>query len=850
MPGRQHRPAPNGKAPSSQPPADATRIQQPVGSAQRQQQAAPSTTPAPQDGGKPKKEVKGRLRPWTIVRVMLLNLFKALMVLLCIGLVTGSVVAVQLVQYVVDATENDETMLDLENRKINQTTFFMAYNPDNPNAREDNDYIEYQQLSDNENRIWVNYDQIPQYLKDAIVATEDQLFYEHHGVNLKRTVGALVNEVIPLPGMTGGASTITQQLVKNITGDSVVEDEDGGRFSGYQRKLREIFRAWGLENRYSKEMILESYLNTMSLSGRLAGVEAGAQAYFGKTVSELNLQECATIAGITRYPGAYNPFKYPDECLARRDRVLGYMLECGFITQAEHDAAVATPLGLADENAQQTVSSTSTGVFSYAVDKAYDDVLRDLQEVGGYSYAEAEKLLYNGGLRIYMTVDLNVQESLDNIMVNGYNDGSDGGEVGFFMDNDRFPNYVGRMTRTEEDGTTVLPQAAVAVINYDGELIATSGGIGQKEGSLSLNRSIGTLQDDGTVKGTLRQVGSVMKPIAAYALGIDYGIITYSKTVRDDYVLAKDPNRRNDPNATKDWPSNYGNKLTRQKVTIAGAIAESYNTVAAQVGLWVGRDAMFEFLRDTLEVSSLVYPDDADLGPLVLGSQTYGMSAYELAGAYQIFGGNDTYGTFNTLHSYTRVTDAKGNTVLEPQLTTVQAIDPQSGFVMNRLLKGPLSTQRVGGASPTAGGMAPEGEMDAVGKTGTTSDDYDRWFVGLTPYYVTAVWWGYDHAYGEGGHSLESWSPSARINIPVNVWKALMEDVQADLEYKDFPAMPEGVFEAKGCRTSGDLAGPGCPTIDSYYTSFATPQVCAGHPTEDAEAAAAEAAAAAAAAAG
>jgi penicillin-binding protein 1A len=330
-----------------------------------------------------------------------------------------------------------------------------------------------------------------------------------------------------------------------------------------------------------------------------------------------------------------------------------------------------------------------------------------------------------------------------------------------------------------------------------------------------------------------------MKPIAAYALGIDYGIINYSKAIMDAPVGFRNPNNiRTNPDtgvAIKDWPDNYGGPtmVRHAKVPVFSAIAESTNTVAAQVGMWVGRETMFKFLRDTLEITSLVEPTDVDLAPLVLGSSTYGMSAYEMAGAYTMFGGDDTYGQHTSLHCYSRVEDRYGNIVLQPRTNTVQAINAESGYVMNRMLRNVMQNGSypapVRAASPTAGGMALEGEMPSAGKTGTTNEDNDRWFVGLTPYYVTAVWWGYDRdhtLYAEGG---KGWPAGGRRNPPINMWKVLMEDVQSTYEVKDFPPAPEGVTEQSFCTISGGSPIEGCPTMMGYYTSFGLPELCSGH---------------------
>ncbi len=773
-----------------------------------------------------KTKEKKKVRKRTVFKYMVFNFIKAGFCLFCVGLIVFSILATQMVEYVVAETENDDVILDLENIKLKQTSYFMVLNPDNPNAKEEDDWIQYQELVGPEDRTWVSLDKIPSNMVNAMVATEDREFYEHHGVSFKRTAYALLNEVFEFKDKSFGASTIDQQLVKNLTGDDVVAEE-GDRSAGYMRKLREIFRAWGLNNQYSKDMIMEAYLNTMSLSGTIGGVQAGAKKYFNKDVSDLTLWECATIAGITRAPSYYSPFRHPDRCLKRRNDVLFFMRDTDKITEEEYQNALQQPLGLAEPDTNQE-NSVERKIFSYFADMAFETLVKDLMKEHEWNRSTAINYIYTGGLKVYLTVDLKVQNVLEDMYEHGYEEG------GFFLDPKRFPGYQRALTVKEKSTnaageeiiTEVLPQSAATVLNYDGELVAIVGGIGPKTENLVLNRAVGTVID-GEVEGSVRQVGSTMKPIAAYALGIDYGLINYSSMIMDAGVQPRNPGKpmRNGETGAVvyDWPKNFSNRYRNHGIPVVSAISESTNTVPVRVGMWLGKETMFEFLRDTLQISSLADPQDEDYGPLVLGSLTYGMSVYELAGAYMMFGGNDTYGVFNSLHCYTKVEDSRGNIILEPAVTSVQAIDPQSGYVMNRM----LSTVLRGGApgvSPTAGGMAVAGEMDSVAKTGTTSDDKDRWFVGLTPYYVTAVWWGYDENYDLYG----KWSPSARTNVPPNVWKYLMETVQADLPVKEFPAMPEGVTTAAYCTISGKLAGEGCPRGTGIYTSFGKPDVCEG----------------------
>ncbi len=258
----------------------------------------------------------------------------ALFVLFCMGVIVGSIVAVQMVQYVVEATNDDANRLDLNNYATSQTSYVYAYNPDNPNAREEDDWIVYQELVGAEDRIWVDFADIPEHMIQAVIATEDRKFNEHHGVNFERTIYALLNELLGFEDSSFGASTITQQLVKNITKEDEVADAEGDKSAGYLRKLREIFRAWGLENRYHKDQIMTAYLNTIGLSERIAGIGAGAKKYFNVEVKDLTLAQCATIAGITQAPTWYSPRQNPENCLKRRDDVILFMLQCEYISEA------------------------------------------------------------------------------------------------------------------------------------------------------------------------------------------------------------------------------------------------------------------------------------------------------------------------------------------------------------------------------------------------------------------------------------------------------------------------------------------------------------------------------------
>lgn len=757
---------------------------------------------------KPKKK---RRRRRTVAGIMIASVFKVLFVLGCMVLIALSIAAVHVSMYMAEATADDDTLLDLEavRLRLNQTTYFMALNPDNENAEEDGDWVEYQELIGPEHRIWVSIDKIPDDLVNAVIAIEDREFENHHGVDIRRTAYAIANEFLGLEDRAFGASTIEQQLIKNLTGDKASDGE-----SGYQRKMREIFRAWGLDTRYTKSMIMEAYLNTFSLSGTVAGVQAGAIEYFDKNVEDLSLQECAMIAGITRAPGAYDPFLNPKNCLARRNSVLEQMLEVGYITQAEYNAAVATPLGLARS---QPSKQDDSQVYSYFSDQAFEEVVRDLMDQKGYTNEEATDYLFTGGLRVHLTVDMKVQQAMEQMYYNGYDD-----ETGFFAQmrnaSGRYFKDVLGIVEVAEDGTEtlILPQSAAVIINYEGALQGVVGGIGPKTDSRVLNRAT----------QSPRQVGSCMKPIAAYALGIENGLVDYSSMIVDSGVRFNSGTGSVNPETGEpnyNWPKNVTNTYRNTAMSVVQAICESTNTVAVKVGMRVGVEEMYDFLVNTLNLKHMVGEgpnNDLDFGPLVLGSLTYGITAYELAGAYMMFGNG---GQYNSLHAYTSVYDAEGNLVMESKRTSVQAISEETAYVMNRL----LNTVVFGtpGVYATASGFAPTGgNMDSIAKTGTTSNQNDRWIVGMTPYYVTAVWWGYDNN-TNNKYSI-NWS-TGRYNVHPKVWQTLMDELQEGLEYQDFPERPEGVVEATYCTSSGMLHQGGCPGGQTgYYTSWRVPEPC------------------------
>ncbi|MBE6878849.1 MAG: penicillin-binding protein [Ruminococcaceae bacterium] len=680
----------------------------------------------------------------------------------------GSVAAVWLASYLVDATKDDDRFLNLNDVKLAYTTILYAEDPENPGQ-----YVEYHRLrNDTENRVWVDLDKIPQDVIDAFISIEDKDFYNHKGINIKRTIAAAINEYTPIKLFSSrqGASTITQQLVKNLTEDMDVEGM-GGLF----RKLREIFRAWTLEKNYSKDMILEAYLNTLRLSGQLGGIQAGANVYFDKDISEVTLAQAASIAAITNAPTYYSPIANPENNVERRDYILYLMLENEMITQQEYDEAVAEELVVVTDH--ETVASSD--VTSYFTDMVIDQVVADLQTELGMTAGEATSYIYSGGLRIYTTVNPIIQTAM---------------EEEFVIDGDTFggKNYKEAVVKDKATGEQIIiyPQAAMATIDYDGKIVGVVGGLGEKTADRSLNRAV----------DSVRPVGSTMKPIGAYAPALDMGYINYSTGLPDmPFKKIEDPETKEE----RDWPRNYVGEGIYEEINIpvVHALERSLNTIAVWTVDMLGPDNAYDFLTNTLNITSLV-PADIDHGPMALGSLSYGISPLEMAAAYAMFGNG---GVYTTPYCYTTVETAQGDIILEKQVTTVQAISEDTAYIMNRALR-----QVIVGSRGTAAAVGGPSRMESVGKTGTTSDDMDHWFIGLTPYYCTASWWGYDEQI--------PLTVNYSKHPPTLAWKNVMNIAQENLEYKNFPTS-NSVITLTYCKDTGDLATESCPNqATGYYT--------------------------------
>ncbi len=647
--------------------------------------------------------------------------------------------------------------LDLDSVSLNLTS--VIYAPD-----EKGDYVEYEKLHGEQNRIWADLQDIPQYMGDAFIAIEDQRFYSHRGVDWKRTLGATLSWVGG--GSQYGGSTITQQLIKNLT-----DEKD----YSVRRKINEIFRALALEKQVdgNKKRILEMYMNLVPFGNNAYGVQAAARTYFNKEVSQLSLAECAAIAGITNAPTKLNPFRHPENTKARQEIILSQMLQQGLITQSEYSEARSQTL-----NYQRPSDETDEKPYSYFTDTVITDLIADLQERKGYSRQLAEQMVLTGGLQIYATIDPTVQQTMEEI----------------YAEDSNFPSIT-------HNGK--VPDSAMVILRPNGQVAGIVGGRGQKTGSRVLNRAT----------QSKRQPGSSIKPIAVYGPAMDAGIITPYTGMEDEPYQELNG---------KPWPRN-DNGVYSGPILLKNAVARSVNTIAVKTLAELTPEASFRFLTENLGmggslVASRTTSDgrvvsDVGLAQLGLGGLTDGVTVREMAGAYSIFV-ND--GDFVKPYTYTAAQDSKGNTILSNEdPAVIHAFkNEKTTYYMNITLQGVTQSGGTAASAKIAG-------MDTAGKTGTTTANRDRWFCGYTPYYVGACWVGYDDNYKLSG--LGS-------NPATNLWKKVMSRIHEGLPDKSFPEPGDGFKRAAYCTATGLKPSAGCETATGWFFKGDEPEnLCPGH---------------------
>lgn len=605
--------------------------------------------------------------------------------------------------YYVKSTITPNINISLDDFSVKQSSSILyEASPDN--------WQQLIELSGSEKRIWVDYNDIPQYMEQAVISIEDKRFYTHKGVDWYRSVGAFFNMFLGMRNDFGG-STITQQLIKNLTKQDDVT---------VQRKLLEIFQALELEKKYDKQDIMQWYLNVVYYGEGSYGVQAAAQTYFGKDIQDLDLAECAAIAGITNLPTYYDPFYSLANNKERQEIILHEMYKQGYITKEECDAAIAEELQFVRGEEYTYTQET----YTYYEETVIADVIRDLMEEKGINEIAAKQLVYNGGYQIYCCMKPDIQQKVDSI----------------YQNLDALPKSYSNPTGQQ------LQSGIVVMDPHTGEVVALEGGTGSKTINFGLNRAV----------DTKRPAGSSFKPVAIYGPATEYGIITPSTLVLDepDQTLK----------GTSWFPANSGNSYYGV-VTIAEALKRSLNTVSAQILDKLTPRASYDFLTQKLGFTSLIQAD-CDYAPLSLGQLTNGVTVREMAQAFSAF---DNEGVFTYARTYTKVTDSNGNIVLDNTPNTIQAFSANTAHIMSYMLKGAVD----GGT----GSEARLGNMPVAGKTGTTTDSRDRWFVGYTPYYCAAVWTGYDTP----AVMNFSGNPASQI------WHSVMASISEGQEYQEFP---------------------------------------------------------------
>lgn len=652
------------------------------------------------------------------------------------------------VVYSFSDTELDERFASMD---LDYSSFIYA-----TNSTTGENYVYQEIQSTSGTRVWVSDTEIPQYVKDATVAIEDKRFYSHMGVDPIRTVNAVLEYVkTKLTGSSeraSGGSTLTQQVIKNMTGDDDY---------GVTRKIKEMLQALYIERRYTKDQILEYYLNTVYFGQSANGISAAADIYFGKQVSDLTVVEGAAIVAITKAPTYYNPVINPENNKERRNTVLWMMCEQGYITRDEYDVYSTTELVLAVENdpsAEENSETEEDGIFlyNYYTDMVIRDVLEDLK-AKGYSESEAKHLLYHGGLQIYSCVDPDIQSYMEE----------------YFSDESNF-EYRGSSNDviTNENGETETPQVSMLVMNPDnGDILGVIGGRGEKTRSMSLNRAT----------SALRQPGSSIKPLSVYGYALEHNLMTLGSPIDDVPVETRASDKYK-------WPSNYDGTYSGL-VSVKKALSWSLNTPAAWGLKTVGLTTSYDFMVNSLHFTTLVDGDKQGLGALSVGALTDGVTLREMVTAYTVFAGE---GMFTHYRSYSKVVSYDGKTILDNSVERESVFSEQTAYLMTDILTAALNT---GGSSDPA----KLGAIATAGKSGTTSFFKDRWFIGYTPDYLGGIWWGYDTPSTlENTYHVTMWhNVMAKIHEMKGITKSAFEK-------------PSGIVSCAVCWKSGKLPGPYC----------------------------------------
>lgn len=701
-------------------------------------------------------------------------------------------------------------------------------------------------VATNSNRSYVNMNSIPKNLANAFVAIEDERFYEHNGIDIKGIARAGMEAIKSKFKFSQGASTITQQLLKNNVFDDTWVTETN-LVNKFKRKFQEQYLALELEKRMSKDDILELYMNSINLGQNTLGVQAASRRYFDKNVSDLTLSECAVIAGITQNPSKYNPISHPDKNAERREKVLNNMLEQGYITQSEYNTAINDDVYSRIKTVNESMDVES--VNTYFVDAVIDQVIEDLMNQLGYNETQAYNLVYSGGLQINTTQDPEIQKICDEVyndesnypsnvkwllhyeltidkangdtenhsteMFKSYFKQSDANFDLLYSSQDKAYEAIeqykaavmGSGDKVEAENIVLTPQPQVSLTIEDqhtGYIVAMIGGRGTKASSRSLNRAT----------STTRQPGSTFKIVSTYAPALDSAGLTLA-SVQDDAPFNYDNGR-----PVSNW---YGGAY-KGICTLRYGIEQSLNIVAVKTLTQITPQLGFDYLQkfgfttlverravtNSVTGKTEIYSDIQQA--LALGGITDGVTNMELNASYATIANG---GVYIQPALYTTILDHDGNVILD-------RTNPETRRVLQETTAFLLTDAMVDVVTKGTGRSVNFGGMSIAGKTGTTSSYRDVWFAGYTPYYTATTWTGYDNN--------EIMHDSAEKNLSKTMWRAVMSKIHENLPNKEF-TKPDGIVTASVCKYSGKLPVAGiCTPHTEYFAEGTVPtETCDAH---------------------
>ena len=755
---------------------------------------------------------------------IVVRLFKALLICIILAAVVGVAGGGLFIKKIIDDTPH---VSESDVKPKGFTTFVYA----------DDGSTEIERfVSSGSNRVYKSIDEIPKDLQHAFVAIEDERFYKHNGIDLQGIARAAVVGIARGGNFTEGASTLTQQLIKNNVFPNFTKEKTF--YDKFQRKIQEQYLALQIEKKMDKSEIIESYLNTINLGQNCLGVQAASQRYFGKDVSDLTLSECAVIAGITQSPSTYDPITHPDNNKVRRNKVLKNMLEQDYISQKQYDEALADDVYARIQTTN--TASQADNTYSYFVDALAQQVIQDLKDQLGYTDTQAYNAVYSGGLSIYSTQNQTMQQICDEEANDDSNypglkeygldyaltvTRADGSTENYGSNN--IKNYVketygkdqgllyssedaaramveewkatiAREGDTYDERITITPQPQSSITIMDqktGQIKAMVGGRGEKASSLGLNRAY---------QGSKRQPGSTFKILAAYAPALDSCDKTLATTIDDEpYTLKNGQVLRN------------ANKQYGGTTTLREGIKRSINVVAVKLSDEITQELGYEYCQK-FGISTLVKNktingkvfDDSTSQTLALGGITEGVYNYEMCAAYATIANG---GEYNKPTLYSKVVDHDGNVLLDGTGESHTVIKDSTAYLLTNAMEDVVNSG--------TGTACQLPNMPVAGKTGTTTSNKDLWFCGFTPYYTCAVWGGYDD------NKECDYDTSFRFRL----WKGIMSRIHENLEEKDFK-VPSSVERKSICTITGKLAGSGCPSITEYFAKDTLPaETCSGH---------------------